>query len=95
MGDRGGECTTCMERVSARLGGQAREVHLLVRDGGIILQGTLRTYHAKQLVLQAVLEATDLPILANQIEVRGAGRRPCEGFEGRGGLPAPSVDQGE
>jgi hypothetical protein len=41
-----------------------------MRDDGIILRGRSRTQHAKQLVLQAVIEATDLPILANEIEVR-------------------------
>jgi hypothetical protein len=58
-----------MVQVSTLLGGRIDGLRLLIRDGGIILRGRSRTYHAKQLALQAVMEATDLPIVANEIEV--------------------------
>jgi hypothetical protein len=67
-----GECTFCMERVSDRLGGRVREIRLQIREGGIVLQGVALSYHAKQLALQAVMEATDLPICANEIRVHSA-----------------------
>jgi hypothetical protein len=38
-------------------------------DGGVILRGHSQTYYAKQLAQQAVMEATRLRILANEIEV--------------------------
>jgi len=34
-----------------------------------VLQGRTRTYHAKQLAQHAVMEITELPILANEIRV--------------------------
>jgi len=56
-------------QVLARLNGRVQELRLLVHDSGIILQGRTRTYYAKQLAQHAVMEATDLLILANEIEV--------------------------
>ena len=55
--------------VLARLNGRVQELRLLVHVGGIILQGRTRTYYAKQLAQHAVMEATDLLIVANEIEV--------------------------
>src|SRR5512135_257889 len=74
-----GVCRTCRPagaadqlraRVSSRLGGRVPDIRLLVQEGGIILQGRSRTYYAKPLAQQAVMEETDLPVLANEIEVR-------------------------
>ena len=56
-------------QVLARLNGRVQELRLLVHEAGIILQGRTRTYYAKQLAQHAVMEATGLLILANQIEV--------------------------
>jgi len=53
-----------------RLGGRVHDLRLLVREDGLILQGHARTYYAKQLAQQAVMEASQLPIRANEIEVR-------------------------
>ena len=67
-----GECPTCRpirECLSTRLGGRAHDIRLLVRDDGVI-QGSSRTQYVKQLAQQAVMEATDLPVLANEIQVR-------------------------
>jgi len=44
-------------------------LQLVVTDGGLILRGRCRTYYVKQLVQHAVMEASDRPILANEIEV--------------------------
>jgi hypothetical protein len=56
-------------RVVCRLGGQVRNFRLVVTDKGLILRGQVRTYYAKQLAQHAVMEATRLPILVNEIEV--------------------------
>ena len=62
--------TTELEaHIQSRLGGQVREFQLVVLDKGLILRGHAHTYYAKQLAQQGVMEATRLPILANEIEV--------------------------
>jgi len=63
------ERTELEARVTRRLHGQVRELQLVVTDGGLILRGRCRTYYVKQLVQHAVMEASDRPILANEIEV--------------------------
>jgi len=57
-------------RVQCRLSGRVRDLQVLGRDNGLVLKGHSRTYYAKQLAQHAVMEATELPILANEIEVR-------------------------
>ena len=50
--------------------GRIRDLHVVYSDDQIVLQGRSRTYHAKQLAHQAVLDLTDgYPLLANQIVV--------------------------
>jgi hypothetical protein len=56
--------------IQRRLGGRIRDFHVVARDRGIILQGRTATYHMKQLAQHAAMELCDLPILANDIEVR-------------------------
>jgi hypothetical protein len=56
-------------RVKCRLSGRLRDFRLLIRGEGLILRGRTRTYYAKQLAQQAVMEVTAMPILANEIEV--------------------------
>ena len=56
-------------RVQSRLNGLVRNFRLVLRGCGLILTGQARTYHAKQLAQYAVMEATALPILANEIDV--------------------------
>lgn len=53
-----------------RLGSRVRDLRVVVRPNGIILQGRASTYHAKQLAQHAVMEVTGMTILANDIEVR-------------------------
>jgi hypothetical protein len=55
--------------IQCRLGGHIRDFRLMVVDGGLILRGHAHTYYGKQLAQHAVMEATRLPILANEIEV--------------------------
>jgi hypothetical protein len=46
-----------------------RDFQLTFRERGLVLRGHAHTWYAKQLALQAVMEATQLPILLNEIEV--------------------------
>jgi hypothetical protein len=55
--------------IQCRLRGQIRDFQLVIADKGLVLRGHAHTYYAKQLAQHAVLEATELPILANEIEV--------------------------
>jgi len=52
-----------------RLHGRVWDLRLLLRNEGLVLQGQARTYYVKQLAQHAVMEATELPILANEIVV--------------------------
>ena len=62
-----------LEQIETRLRGQLmgriRDLTLLRRHDGLVLRGFSRTYYAKQLAQHAVMQAIDLPILANEIEV--------------------------
>jgi hypothetical protein len=50
--------------------GRIRDLHVVYSEEKIVLLGRSRTYHAKQLAHQAVLDLTDgYPLLANQILV--------------------------
>ena len=56
--------------IERRASGRIRDLHVVCSDDSIILQGRSRTYHAKQLAQQAVLDLTDgFPLLTNQIVV--------------------------
>jgi len=56
-------------RVEARLCGRVRQFQLVPEQMGIILRGLARTYYAKQLAQHAVMAESQLPIIANEIEV--------------------------
>jgi hypothetical protein len=56
-------------QINRRLGGQVNDLRVIVQGEGLMLQGRARTYHAKQLALQAAREITERPILANEIRV--------------------------
>ena len=75
------EATRLEAHVQSRLCGRVRDLRLSVHDKGIVLQGRTHTYYAKQLAQHAVMEATELPVLANDIEVYSASRcdRPQQG----------------
>ena len=55
--------------VQRQLGSRVRDLRIVVRPDGIILQGRAATYHAKQLAQHAAMEMVRQPILANDIEV--------------------------
>lgn len=60
-----------LERLVSRLlSGRLLRFRIDFQETGLILQGSAATYHAKQLAQHAAMEATALPILANDIEVR-------------------------
>lgn len=55
--------------VQSRLNGRVRDLRLMRNGTGLVIKGWTMTYYAKQLAQQAVMEATQTPILANEIEV--------------------------
>jgi hypothetical protein len=57
--------------LQSRLLGRVRGFCLIIKDQGLILRGQTRTYYAKQVAQQAVMEAARVPIVANEIEVLG------------------------
>ena len=56
--------------LSRRLGNRIRQLQIALRGSGVILRGRSETFYSKQLAQHAVMEFSDLPILANEIEVR-------------------------
>jgi len=72
--DRGGlTADAAIEQLEAqvqnRLGGHLRDFRVRKFAQGLVLQGFARTYYAKQLAQHAVMEASPLSIIANEIEV--------------------------
>jgi len=65
------ELAECLEGYIERMAsGRIRDLRVVCSDDSIILQGRSRTYHAKQLAQQAVLDFTDgHQILSNEIVV--------------------------
>jgi hypothetical protein len=55
--------------VKSKLHGRVGDLHLFACGEGLILQGHAHTYYAKPVAQHAVMKATDLPILRNEIEV--------------------------
>ena len=56
-------------RVQKRLNGRVRNLRLSLRENGLVLEGKTHSYYVKQLAQHAIMEAIDLPISANDIEV--------------------------
>jgi hypothetical protein len=56
-------------RVQKRLNGRVRNLRLSLRENGLVLEGQTQSYYVKQLAQHAIMEAIDLPISANEIEV--------------------------
>ena len=57
------------KHVQHRLAGRVSDFRLVLCDRGLILQGHAHTYYAKQLAQHSVMNTTNLPIQANEIEV--------------------------
>lgn len=61
---------SCLESlVQRRLGARVRNLRIIVRHDGVILQGLASTYYVKQLAQHAAMDLAELPIVANEIEV--------------------------
>jgi hypothetical protein len=56
-------------QVQHQLSGCLHDFRLKRGSAGLVLRGRSRTYYAKQLAQHAVMDATDLPIMRNDIEV--------------------------
>jgi hypothetical protein len=57
-------------RLQRRLIGRVHDLRLLLKDRGFILRGKTATYYAKQIAQHEAMNASALPLLANEIEVR-------------------------
>jgi hypothetical protein len=51
------------------LGRRMLDFRLLAGERGLVLRGRAPTYYVKQLVQHAVMKATNIPIMANEIAV--------------------------
>lgn len=71
-----------------------RNLRVLIQDQGVVLQGQSDTYYAKQLAQHAVLDLTDPPILANEIEVRSsaAAQSQCRSLMRRNDRPSSGLN---
>ncbi len=58
------------ELIGRHLAGRARDLRLLRREDGIVLQGRACCYYAKQLAQHEVMKATKAARLINEIEVQ-------------------------
>jgi hypothetical protein len=64
-----GENVSLEIHVQHRMSRRIRNLQVIAHGPGLILRGHTQTYYAKQLAQHAVMEASPLPILANEIEV--------------------------
>jgi hypothetical protein len=64
---------SAIAEIEAQLRGQLRgrinQLRVVVREDGLVLRGSSRTYHAKQLAQHGLMQATTVPLVANEIEV--------------------------
>jgi hypothetical protein len=67
-----GELDRLSEIVLHRLSGRVLDLCLAFQGGALIIRGRASTYYVKQLAQHAVMAATAVPILANEIEVRAS-----------------------
>jgi hypothetical protein len=63
------EILSIQTELRQRLRGQICELHIVARDNGLVLQGRCRSYYAKQLAQHGLMQASELPLLANEIDV--------------------------
>lgn len=63
------EMDQLVARIQFELKGCVRDFRLNRHREGVVLTGRVNTYYAKQLAQHAVMRATTLPILGNDIEV--------------------------
>lgn len=60
-------------RVLAKLGGRLEEFYMDEVGGQLILGGTARSQHVKQLAQQEVMNLTEAPVIHNHIRVMHGG----------------------
>jgi osmotically-inducible protein OsmY len=59
-----------------QLGVRVQGLRVLVREGGVVLQGTVYTWYSKQVAQQVAMQVLRLTVMANEIEVRLDRGRP-------------------
>ena len=57
------------QRIRHEFAQRIHNFHIKVLNDGLVLEGRTKTYYGKQEVQHAVMNVTDLPILANHIVV--------------------------
>jgi hypothetical protein len=57
------------QKVQAQLCGRVANLKVLLVSGGIVLRGSAKHYHDKQLAEHLVTQQTQLKVIANDIEV--------------------------
>ena len=62
------------ETVRLHPNGRVWGFHLVVESEGLVLRGKARSYYAKQIAQQTVMEMTTVRILATEIEVLHGGQ---------------------
>ncbi len=70
VGDADIDLDALETHVHTRLHGRVRDLRLVAGEGGLRLHGHTNSYYVKQLAQHAVMQATSLRIVANDIEVR-------------------------
>jgi hypothetical protein len=63
------ELAALEQRVRDHLDGRISDVKFELIGEGLVLRGKTRTYYAKQLAQEIVMQASARPLLANEIEV--------------------------
>ena len=56
-------------QLKRELAGKVAELQLVPRERGLVLRGFSASFYGKQLAQQTLMAATDLPLVANEIEV--------------------------
>lgn len=57
-------------QLQRQMRGRIRFLRVAPQNDGLVLSGSAGTYYEKQLAQQALLQSTDLPLVANEISVR-------------------------
>ena len=65
------------------LGTRVQGLRVLVREGGVVLQGTVYTWYSKQVAQQVAMQELRLTVLANEIEVSWDLGRRSPDLDGR------------
>ena len=63
------EAERLRQLISALFGSRVREFLVLVRGGGLVLQGKAGSFYLKQMVQETALKATAFRVVANEIAV--------------------------